>query len=226
VLAKNLPCKGVHQKESHQISAIRGALTKALEIFIATCTPVRPHTTSPKSEQSASISTNRSNTPKVFTAPLAPLAIIQQQSPTSGGRFVSYPREYTKKQVEELYKKLKQTPLTHKSGFIYVYRHQDIDGILKLRYSQDIEARMTSMKRKCCLKIEPIPIPDTSQRVVQYVRYAEQLVFETLAYCRLKQNKCWGCRRSHIEFFWVTEAKGSGSHRRYQTMDRGNVWRC
>jgi hypothetical protein len=70
-----------------------------------------------------------------------------------------------------------------------------------------MEVRIKKIKGKCRLQLEPIPIPNTNQRVIQYAHHAEQLVFKKLAYCRLKEIECWGCGRSHIEFFWVSEAR-------------------
>jgi hypothetical protein len=135
VLARNLLCKRNH---SDQTFTIQGALMKALDILTATHTPVCPSVTSPEPEQCAiRISTNGSNPPEASTTLLAPLTNIQRQLLTSGGRFTFYPRECTIKQAEEFYEKLKETPLTPKrdeSGFIYVYRHQDVEGMVKIRY--------------------------------------------------------------------------------------------
>jgi T5orf172 domain len=193
-LAENLLCKGVHQKESHQISAIWGALKKALKISTTTRTP----------EQSAiRISTNNSNPPKVSTAPLAPWTIIQGQSPTSEHHLVSSHREqHTIKQAEELHERVKQSPLTIKwasSGFVYVYRYPDVEGILKLGYSWDIEARIYVIKRQCDRK--PMLITDANQRAVQHIYRAEQLVLAKLAHCQLKEIEC------HVQFFLVPKAK-------------------
>jgi hypothetical protein len=52
-----------------------------------------------------------------------------------------------------------------------------------VQYSVDMEVRMKKIKGKCCLQLEPIPIPNTNQRVIQYAHRAKQLVFKKLAYC-------------------------------------------
>jgi hypothetical protein len=65
---------------------------------------------------------------------------------------------------------------------------------------------MKKIKGKCRLQLELSPIPGTNQRVIQYAHRAEQL-FKKLAYCQLKEIECRGCGRSHIEFFWVSEAR-------------------
>ena len=112
------------------------------------------------------------------------------------------PYQRSKLAVSTWVEKQASTPLTtleHKTGSLYVYWNQANFGVYKIGYTtDDVGIRLRNWRTQCkhtAQQLHSVEVPN--------VRRLERLVHAELKDYRVKEKRCRGCKRGHIEWFNV-----------------------